>query len=55
VRAELVVRRTFFNDLQALTHYLHFASWSALMDFMFTGLELDVADNSPPRWRTKRR
>jgi len=56
VRAELVVRRTFFNDLQALTHYLHFASWSALITFMFTQLELDVADNSPPRRRrTKRR
>ena len=55
VRAELAVRRTFFNDLQALTHYLHFDSWSALIDFMFTRLELDVADNSPPRRRTKRR
>lgn len=56
VRAELVVRRTFFNDLQALTHYLHFDSWSALIAFMFTQLELDVADNSPPRRRrTKRR
>ncbi len=56
VRAELAVRRTFFNDLQALTHYLHFDSWSALIDFMFTQLELDGADNSPPRRRrTKRR
>jgi hypothetical protein len=56
VRAELVVRRTFFNDLQALTRYLYFDSWPALIDFMFTRLELDVADNSPPRRRrTKRR
>jgi hypothetical protein len=55
VRTELAVRRTFFTDLQALTHYLHFASWSALIAFMFTRLELDVADNSPPRRRTKRR
>jgi hypothetical protein len=55
VRAELAVRRTFFNDLQALTRYLYFASWPALIDFMFTQLELDRPDNSPPRRRTKRR
>jgi hypothetical protein len=55
VRAELAVRRTFFNDLQALTRYLYFDSWPALIDFMFTRLELDVTDNSPPRRRLKRR
>jgi hypothetical protein len=55
VRAELAVRRTFFNDLQALTRYLYFDSWPALIDFMFTRLELDVTANSPPRRRTKRR
>ena len=42
VRLELAVRRTFFNDLQALTRYLYFDSWPALIDFMFTRLELDV-------------
>ena len=41
VRAELATRQTFFNDLQALTHYLYFESWQALINFMFTGLELD--------------
>jgi hypothetical protein len=55
VRAELVVRRTFFNDLQALTRYLYFDSWPALIDFMFTRLELDVPATSPPRRRTKHR
>jgi hypothetical protein len=55
VRAELAVRKTFFNDLQALTRYLYFDSWPALIDFMFTRLELDVAATSPPRRRTKRR
>jgi hypothetical protein len=55
VRAELAVRRTFFNDLQALTRYLYFDSWPALIDFMFTRLELDRTDNSPPHRRRKRR
>jgi hypothetical protein len=55
VRAELAVRRTFFNDLQALTRYLYFDSWPALIDFMFTRLELDVAATSPPHRRTRRR
>jgi hypothetical protein len=55
VRAELAVRRTFFNDLQALTRYLYSASWPALIDFMFTRLELDVVDRAPPRRRTKQR
>jgi hypothetical protein len=55
VRAELAVRRTFFNDVQALTRYLYFDSWSTLIAFMFTQLELDLAATSPPRRRTKRR
>jgi len=55
VRAELAVRRTFFNDLQALTRYLYFDSWPALIDFMFTQLELDVTAHSPPRRQRKRR
>jgi len=55
VRAELAVRRTFFNDLQALTRYLYFPSWPALITFMFTQLELDRSDSSPPRRRIKRR
>ena len=36
VRAELVARQTFFNDLQALTRYRFFLSWQALLQFMFT-------------------
>jgi hypothetical protein len=55
VRAELATRQTFFNDLQALTRYLYFASWQVLIAFMFTQLELDVAATSPPRQRAKRR
>ena len=51
VRAELATRQTFFNDLQALTHYLYFESWQALLNFMFTGLELD----QEPAVRVRRR
>jgi len=40
VRAALPTRQTFFNDLRALTRYLFFADWDALMDFMMRGLEI---------------
>jgi len=40
VRAELGPRRTFFEDLRALTRYLLFASWEDLLRFMVVGLEI---------------
>ena len=40
VRRELGTRRTFFNDLRALTRYLYFLSWQALLAFMHHRLEL---------------
>lgn len=40
LRETLAVRRTFFNDLKALTRYLVFDSWESLFDFMMDGLEL---------------
>jgi hypothetical protein len=55
VRAELATRQTFFNDLQALTHYLYFESWQALITFMFTGLELDKEPSARPRRRSSYR
>jgi hypothetical protein len=55
VRAELATRQTFFNDLQALTHYLYFDSWQALISFMFTGLELDQDPASRPKRRSRYR
>jgi hypothetical protein len=55
VRAELATRQTFFHDLQALTHYLHFESWQALISFMFTGLELDLDPSARPRRRSRYR
>ena len=40
VRRELGTRRTFFNDLRALTRYHYFASWQQLLTFMYQQLEL---------------
>jgi hypothetical protein len=40
VRRELVARRTFFNDLRALTRYLYFPSWQRLLTFMYHQLDL---------------
>jgi len=40
VRAALSARRTFFNDIRALTRYLLFKSWEDLLDFMIRQLEL---------------
>lgn len=40
VRHALGTRRTFFNDLRALTRYLYFASWDDLLAFMYRQLEL---------------
>lgn len=40
IRATLGRRQRFFQHLEALTSYLHFASWERLMDFMLRGLEI---------------
>ena len=40
IRQKLGPRRTFFNDLRALTRYLHFPSWQDLLIFMCRQLEL---------------
>ncbi len=46
LRAHLPTRKTFFNDLRALTRYLVFDSWDHLLTFMIQGLELDLPLNS---------
>jgi hypothetical protein len=43
---QFLPRKRFFNDLRALTSYLCFDSWDALMAFMIKGLELDAPDTS---------
>ena len=40
IRATLPTRQTFFDDLRALTRYLLFPNWEALLDFMLRGLEI---------------
>jgi hypothetical protein len=40
LRQALAARRTFFDDLRALTRYWVFDTWDQLFDFMIRGLEL---------------
>lgn len=42
LRKELVARKTFFNDIRALTRYLYFPGWEAMLKFMIVGLELPI-------------
>lgn len=41
VRQALPRRDTFFDDLRALTRYICFESWQALLSFMMRGLEIE--------------
>jgi hypothetical protein len=41
LRQTLVRRDTFFNDIRALTRYICFDSWQAMLLFMLRGLELE--------------
>ena len=41
IRRELGSRKTFWDDVRALTRYQRFDSWAHLMDFMFTQLTLE--------------
>jgi hypothetical protein len=43
---QFLPRKTFFDDLRALTRYLCVESWEALMAFMIRGLELQTPDTS---------
>ncbi|WP_084610829.1 ISNCY family transposase [Synechocystis sp. PCC 7509] len=46
LRQHLPTRKTFFDDLRALTRYLVFESWDHLLTFMIEGLELQIPPNS---------
>lgn len=46
LRAHLPTRKTFFDDLRALTRYLYFESWDHLLTFMLQGLELESPPNT---------
>jgi len=39
LRTALSKRKTFFDDIRALTRYICFESWSHMMNFMLEGLE----------------
>jgi hypothetical protein len=46
LRSYLPTRKTFFDDLRALTRYLYFQSWDHLLTFMLEGLELEIPPNT---------
>lgn len=46
LRSHLPTRKTFFDDLRALTRYLYFESWDHLLTFMLEGLELNIPPNT---------
>jgi hypothetical protein len=46
LRSHLPTRKTFFDDLRALTRYLYFESWDHLLTFMLEGLELVIPPNT---------
>ena len=46
IRAHLPTRKTFFDDLRALTRYLCSDSWVHLLSFMLEGLELHPPPNT---------
>lgn len=46
IRDKLPTRKTFFDDIRALTRYVYFNNWNSLLDFMIRGLELTPPDSS---------
>ncbi len=46
IRGDLPTRKTFFDDIRALTRYIYFDNWNSLLNFMIRGLELDPPDTS---------
>lgn len=45
-RDHLPARKTFFDDLRALTRYLYLDSGDHLLTFMLQGLELEIPPNT---------
>jgi hypothetical protein len=46
IRKELPTRKTFFDDIRALTRYIYFENWDQMLSFMAKGLEIDIPDTS---------
>lgn len=55
VRAALPTRKTFFEHLRALTTYICFPSWFAMLDFMMRGLEIGPYEPPPKPEKRRRR
>jgi len=55
IRRQLGARRTFFEDLRALTRYICFESWSRLLDFMMKGLEIGPYAPAEPKRKRRRK
>jgi hypothetical protein len=49
IRQALGTRETFFDDVRALTRYICFESWDALLSFMIQGLLLPDSNSLTPR------
>jgi hypothetical protein len=45
LRSELPSRKTFFDDIRALTRYLCFESWQQMLEFMLQGLEIPIPES----------
>ena len=46
IREDLPTRKTFFDDIRALTRYMCFDTWEVMLAFMARGLELELPDTS---------
>lgn len=46
IREVLPTRKTFFDDIRALTRYIDFKDWDSLLKFMLVGLEIEYEDTS---------
>jgi hypothetical protein len=44
LRDALSTRKTFFDDIRALTRYICFENWRQLMEFMLKGLEIPIPE-----------
>jgi len=42
IREKLPTRKTFFDDLRALTRYIYFDGWREIMNFMAEGLKIEL-------------
>lgn len=46
IRSHLPSRKTFFDDLRALTRYMYFDNWGHLLKFIADGLEINFSSDS---------